>query len=130
MTPESFFVDGPGGTGKTFLFNAMLDSVRRSQGIAIAVAASGTATLLLKGGKTAHSAFKIPMEVDSSTYCSIKTISALGDLIRSAKLIIWDEGSMVSRDILEVVDRTFEEVCKLINSRFKNVAFWWSCYGL
>jgi ATP-dependent DNA helicase PIF1 len=117
------FVDGPGGTGKTFLFNAMLDSVRRSQGIYIAVAASGTAALLLKGGKTAHSTFKIPIEVDSTTYCSIKTISPLGDLIRSAKLIIWDKASMISRDILEAVDRTFKEVCKLIDPRFENVPF-------
>ncbi|CEP12863.1 hypothetical protein, partial, partial [Parasitella parasitica] len=38
-----FFVDGPGGTGKTFLFNALLDSIRRADGIALAVASSGTA---------------------------------------------------------------------------------------
>jgi hypothetical protein len=61
--------------------------------------------------------------VDSTTYCSIKTISPLGDLIRSAKLIIWDKASMISRDILEAVDRTFKEVCKLIDPRFENVPF-------
>lgn len=48
-----YFVDGPGGTGKTFLFNAILDAVRRTDEIALAVASSGTAALLLKGEETA-----------------------------------------------------------------------------
>ncbi|CEP19617.1 hypothetical protein [Parasitella parasitica] len=42
-----FFVDGPGGTGKTFLFNALLFKIRREGGIALAVASSGTSSLLL-----------------------------------------------------------------------------------
>lgn len=57
------FIDGPGGTGKTFLFNALLDSVRHKNDIAIAVAHNGTAATLLKGGRTAHSTFKIPIKV-------------------------------------------------------------------
>ncbi|KAG2203527.1 hypothetical protein INT46_011432 [Mucor plumbeus] len=59
-----FFVDGPGGTGKTFLFNALLNKVRREGKIAVAVASSGTASLLLEGGRTSHSVFKIPLNVD------------------------------------------------------------------
>jgi hypothetical protein len=117
------FVDGPGGTGKTFLFNALLDSVRRTGGIALAVAASGTAALLLKGGKTAHSAFKIPLEVDHSSLCSIRPISPLANLIRRTKLIIWDEAPMISRDVLETVDRTFKEICKVLNPAFEHLAF-------
>lgn len=50
-------VDGPGGTGKTFLFNALLDYVRRKDKIALAVVSTGAAALLLKGGKTSHSSF-------------------------------------------------------------------------
>ena len=46
--PRIIFIDGPGGTGKTFLFNALLDSVRRTNQIAIAVAHSGTAATLIK----------------------------------------------------------------------------------
>ncbi|KAK4509476.1 uncharacterized protein ATC70_007828 [Mucor velutinosus] len=40
-----FFIDGPGGTGKTFIINALLDVVRKQNHIAIAVASTGTVTL-------------------------------------------------------------------------------------
>ncbi|OAD78090.1 hypothetical protein PHYBLDRAFT_164966 [Phycomyces blakesleeanus NRRL 1555(-)] len=46
-TPRLYFVDGSGGTGKTFLFNAMLRKVRQQGKIALAVATSGIAALLL-----------------------------------------------------------------------------------
>jgi hypothetical protein len=36
-----FFIDAPGGTGKTFLLNLLLSKVRREDGIALAVASSG-----------------------------------------------------------------------------------------
>ena len=48
-----FFIDGPGGTGKTFTYNALLAAVRAEGGIALAVASSGVAALLLPGGSTA-----------------------------------------------------------------------------
>jgi len=51
---ECFFVDGPGGTGKTFLYNTLLVSVRSCGEIAMAVASSGIATLLISGGRIAH----------------------------------------------------------------------------
>ena len=71
-----FFVDGPGGTGKTLLFNALLNYTRAKENtaenkrhIALAVAASGIAALLLKGGRTAHNRFRLGIEVNSSTTC-------------------------------------------------------------
>ena len=45
-----FFVDGPGGTGKTFLYECLLAKVRSQHKIALAVASSGIAALLLQGG--------------------------------------------------------------------------------
>ena len=59
--PTCFFVDGLGGSGKTFLYNTLLSSIRADNGIALAVASSGIAALLLEGGWTAHSRFKIPV---------------------------------------------------------------------
>ena len=57
----------------------------------LCVASSGIAALLLQGGRTAHSTFKIPIPCHESSVCNIKNNSALADLIRSADLIIWDE---------------------------------------
>ena len=52
-----FFLEAPGGTGKTFLINLVLDKVRYNKCIAIAVASSGIAATLLTGGRTAHSSY-------------------------------------------------------------------------
>ena len=55
---DSFFLDAPGGTGKTFLISLILAEIRSNNGIALAVALSGIAATLLDGGRTAHSALK------------------------------------------------------------------------
>lgn len=58
-----FFLDAPGGTGKTFLANLILAKIRQSGKIAIA-ASSGIAATLLKDGETAHSTFKLHLSVN------------------------------------------------------------------
>jgi ATP-dependent DNA helicase PIF1 len=40
---SAFFVDGLGGTSKTFLYNCLLSTVRAQDRVAIAVASSGIA---------------------------------------------------------------------------------------
>nr|XP_045084652.1 uncharacterized protein LOC123494084 [Aegilops tauschii subsp. strangulata] len=65
-----FFVDGPGGTGKTFLYRAMLAKVRSQGKIGIATATSGVAASIMPGGRTAHSRFKIPLSCDDGASCS------------------------------------------------------------
>src|SRR6266480_1721463 len=92
-----FFVDGPGGYGKTFLFNMILAKIRSERGIAIAVASSGIAALLLDGRRTAHSKFKIPLKITESSVLNISHDSKLGQLIKQTKLIIWDEAPMTNR---------------------------------
>ena len=55
-----WFLDAPGGTGKTFLTKLILANVRKNGHKALAVASSGIAATLLPGGRTAHSTFKLP----------------------------------------------------------------------
>ena len=50
-----FFIDGPGCTGKTFLYHTLLTKVRGRGEIALAMASSGIAALQLNGGRTLHS---------------------------------------------------------------------------
>lgn len=57
------FVYGHGGTGKTFLWTTILSYFRSLGKIALAVAASGIASLLLPSGRTAHSRFNIPIDM-------------------------------------------------------------------
>jgi hypothetical protein len=105
-----FFVDGPGGTGKTFLENMILARVRSTGDIALAVASSGIAAILLDGGRTAHSRFKIPIKIHSDSYCSIKAQSDLAELIRQTKIVLWDEAPMHHRQVAEAVERTFQDI--------------------
>ncbi|KAL8594540.1 hypothetical protein ACOMHN_028894 [Nucella lapillus] len=61
---QLFFLDAPGGTGKTFLINLVLAKMRSEGKIAVAVATSGIAATLLPGGRTAHSTFKLPLKIN------------------------------------------------------------------
>jgi hypothetical protein len=63
-----FFLDGPGGSGKTFVYSVLLASVQWDGHGAIGVASSGITAFLLEGGWTSHSIFKILIAI--STQCA------------------------------------------------------------
>ena len=65
----AFYLDGFGGTGKTFVINSVLAKVRLDGRIALAVASSWIAATLLDGGTTAHSRFKIPIDIHGDSTC-------------------------------------------------------------
>ena len=67
---QVFFVDGPGGTGKTFLYKALLPRVWSEGLIPITTATSGIASSILPRGCTAHSRFKIPIKIRNNSMCS------------------------------------------------------------
>ncbi|KAL7246824.1 hypothetical protein ACSBR2_001852 [Camellia fascicularis] len=92
-----FFIDGRGGTGKTFLYKALLTTLRSKGLIVLATASTGIAASNLPGGHTAHSHFKIPLDADNYSGCNVSKQSSLAILIRKAKLIIWDEASMKNK---------------------------------
>ncbi|GKC42330.1 DNA helicase, partial [Tanacetum coccineum] len=60
---ELLFVYGHGDTGKIFLWKTIISSLRSQGKIALAVASSGIASLLLPAGRTAHSRFKLPLDL-------------------------------------------------------------------
>ncbi|UYV76739.1 hypothetical protein LAZ67_14001920 [Cordylochernes scorpioides] len=49
--------------GKTFLINLLLTKVRSTGDSALSTASSGIAATLLHGGRTAHSTFKLPLDL-------------------------------------------------------------------
>ncbi|SGY56066.1 BQ5605_C006g04106 [Microbotryum silenes-dioicae] len=105
-----FFLLAPGGTGKTFVENALLDTVRARGDQAIAVASSGVAALLLKGGHTAHSTFRIPLDTLPTSTCPVNRESDLALMLCTTKLIIWDEAPMAHRFAVEAVDRLLRDL--------------------
>jgi PIF1-like helicase/Helitron helicase-like domain at N-terminus/Helicase len=107
-----FFLDGPGGTGKSFTIEMILAHVRKQKKIALAVASSGIAALLLTGGKTAHSRFKLPLDLSETTTCNIPGQSDLATLLHDTSIIVWDEAPMAHRIAIEAVDRTLQDIMK------------------
>ncbi|CAN6580175.1 unnamed protein product [Malus baccata var. baccata] len=80
-----FFVDGPGGTGKTYLYRALLATLRSN-------------------GQ--HSRFKILLSPDASSTCSISIQSDLAELIRKTSVVVWDEAPIA----FKTLDRMFKDI--------------------
>ncbi|KAI3821177.1 hypothetical protein L1987_08736 [Smallanthus sonchifolius] len=105
-----FFVYGYGGTGKTFLWRTLSAAIRCKGQIVLNVASSGIASLLLTGGRTAHSRFLIPLNLNEVSLCYIKPGSDVAHLLQQASLIIWDEAPMIHKHAFEALDRTMKDI--------------------
>ena len=90
---EIFFLDAPGGTGKTFVIKLILASIRSKNYIALPSVSSGIAATLLPGGRTAHSDLKLPLNFHSTETptSNIPKSSGMVKVLQQCKLIIWDE---------------------------------------
>ncbi|XP_019188283.1 PREDICTED: uncharacterized protein LOC109182587 [Ipomoea nil] len=118
-----FFVSGYGGTGKTFLWRALSSALRSKSQIVLNVASSGIASLLLPGGRTAHSRFAIPISVNEDSTCNIRNGSELAELLVQTKMIIWDEAPMMHKFCFEALDRTLRDLMQLVNPRSSDMTF-------
>ena len=105
-----FFVYGFGGTGKTFLWKLLSAAIRYKGEICLNTASSGIASLLLQGGRTAHSRFGIPINPDEFSTCTLIPGSDQANLVKAASLIIWDEAPMMSRRCFESLDRSMKDI--------------------
>ena len=105
-----FFLQGSAGTGKTFLYRVLCNHYRGLGKVVLCVASSGIAALLLPGGRTSHSRFKIPLLVHESSICHINKNTQLADLLRNTALIIWDEVPMQHKYCFEAVHRTLQDL--------------------
>ena len=105
-----FFLDGPGGSGKTHLYKTLLSVMIGRDEIVLPVASTGIAANLLKGGRTYHSQYKLPVPLLETSVSNMKLNSAEAELIRRAKLLIWDESTMATSHALNTVDRLLKEI--------------------
>jgi ATP-dependent DNA helicase PIF1 len=107
-----FFLDAPGGTGKTFLISLILATIRSQNGIALTLASSGSAATLLEGGRTAHSSLKLPlnMQTNETPTCNLWRNSAMAKVLQQSKFNVWDECTMAHKKSLEALDRTMQDL--------------------
>ncbi|XP_008189219.1 ATP-dependent DNA helicase PIF2-like, partial [Acyrthosiphon pisum] len=109
--PKLFYVDGPGGTGKTTLYGCLIWSLRNMARSVLSVAFTGIAATLMDGGMTVHSTFGLPfgtLNEDSTSSIAMQSLRARR--IREAALIVWDEAPMSPGLQLTVVDRLLKDI--------------------
>ncbi|KAL6560660.1 hypothetical protein OROGR_004219 [Orobanche gracilis] len=105
------------------VYKKVLDAVRRKRGgfffslrsrgeIVLNVASSGIASLLLPGGRTAHSRFSIPISINEISTCNLRQGSLKAELLKKASLIIWDEAPMLNRHCFEALDKSLNDIMK------------------
>ena len=101
----------------------MLEKVHLNGHIALAVASSGITALLLPGGRTAHSQFKLPFDLHEDSTYSITHGFDLTSFLQIASLIIWDEAPMIYQHAFEIVDRTLKDLMKAVDQLLKEKLF-------
>jgi len=109
-TGNFFFLYAPGGAGSTCLTETLLSFTRGSGHIWLAVACGALAATLMPLGRTAHSSFKIPIEINQMSFCGFTQSTTIAKMLKQTKLIDWEEASMAHRLGFEAVDRSIVNV--------------------
>ncbi|MEY4961976.1 MAG: hypothetical protein RLZZ249_673 [Actinomycetota bacterium] len=101
QTDAHVFVTGRAGTGKSTLLSHLVAKTEKS----FAVCAPTGVAALNVGGVTIHSLFTFPLgllgEVDIAKHLSRRT----RDVLKALDMLVIDEVSMVSADLMDAIDR-------------------------
>lgn len=101
---------GYGGIGKTYMGRTLTSPLKSKHYISITVTISGIATLLFPDGRNAHSRFKLPVPTLDNSICNIPYNDEAVELLRQAKLIIWDEASIANKWCFEAPNKTLKDI--------------------
>ena len=107
---KAFFIDGPGGIRKTYLYIVLLAILRSNQHIALVAATSRVAASNMPVARIAHSRFKLLPNIDNTTTCKVHKQSSTANLLKAAKLIILDEASLAKRYAIELVNEMLKDI--------------------
>ncbi|KYN10408.1 ATP-dependent DNA helicase PIF1, partial [Trachymyrmex cornetzi] len=107
-----FYIDGPGGSGKTFIYTTIyyLTKIRNKR--VCTMAFTGIAATLLPCGKTVHKTFGLPAPLFEDSTSAIKIQSKEAKYLKEIDIFIWDEATMAPRYALEIIDRTLRDFTK------------------
>jgi hypothetical protein len=86
-----------------------MNVIRGRHQIVVPVASTGIAATLLKGGRTYHSQFKLPVPLLDNSTSNMRPNSKDAEFLRDSKLIIWDESTMAPSYALNAVDNLLKD---------------------
>ena len=108
--PKLHYVDAPGGSGKTYVFNKLSSHLKHHNMKVACAAWTGIATTLMIDGRTVHRLFKLPVPVLENSTCNVPPTSEHAELLRGIDLIIVDEASMIPTHALHAMDRCLRDI--------------------
>jgi hypothetical protein len=113
IVENCFFIDGPGGCGKTHIYRTLYN-ILIGRGFDInCMAYTGIAATLLPTGRTIHTLFGIPFNSDATKcQCSISIQSEKGKMLKNATVIICDEAPMAPAYMYQAIDRFLRDLMK------------------
>ncbi|XP_021960166.1 uncharacterized protein LOC110856033 [Folsomia candida] len=103
---KCYFIDGPGGSGKTYLYKTLISTLRGENKIVVSTASTGIAANLLPNGELITQ-YKLPVPLVEN---SVRLTSADARQIKASDLLIWDEWTMAPRHALSSIDRLLKEI--------------------
>ena len=113
-----FYIDGPGGTGKTATYNVLIGEAERRDLRVASCAWTGCAKELLRAGRTVHNLFKLPVPVTETSVCNIRPNSPHAEYLRSLDLILMDEASMIDVHAFHAIDKSLRDITQHSNVPF------------
>uniref|UniRef100_A0A914HM00 ATP-dependent DNA helicase n=1 Tax=Globodera rostochiensis TaxID=31243 RepID=A0A914HM00_GLORO len=106
LAPRAIMLHGSAGTGKTRLYNAVIEACQILKKNFIASASTGAAATLIQNGTTVHAAFGFSIALLPPKK------SGKREQLAKASLIIIDEISMLDAKVLVLINETLKDVCK------------------
>ena len=95
--------------------NTIAAEVRRRGQVALCVASSGIAALLLNREKTSHSRFKIPLSIHEDSVAGLKHNSYMFPVLQQTKVIIWNEVPIQHKYDIDVVNQCLRDLLEVSN---------------
>lgn len=92
----------------TFIPASFIFSIKMRKKTVVIVAWTGIPSILLLGGTTFHSTFKLPVEVDSYSNCYLKNRDNKVNLCET-DLMIWDEALLINRAV-EMIEELLRDL--------------------
>jgi hypothetical protein len=110
MTNKCVYIDGPGGSGKTYTYQTLCH-LFRAEGIKYKTSSwMGIAANLMLDGRTMHKTFGLPFDLDKDASSTAKANNKTGKELLGTDVFIIDEISMVPKHALEIIDRKLKEL--------------------